>query len=223
MNRMIALSFLFVLFTGAVFSQSTGFRYGARFGIGQSQFGSKGLADQQGKLSLSGGVSNAYQFNPTVGIGVDALFVSKGTKASGVTTEDSPFNVKTDYKYHETYRLYDAEIPLMLRLGFGSENFFFRVFGGPSFNFNLLSTEERTYDNENYNQDHGYPERELKGVKVLEYAVVLGLGIEAQNAQNKVFFADLRKSSALTSFGKITANGNNGYNEYFSIGLGYRY
>lgn len=210
------------LFTGYSFianAQFDGFKYGGRFGIGQARINEAELGDQRGKLALSGGITSTYYFSKTFGLQADFLFTSKGSRASGEEVVQGFFGT-TRFQYEEIYRMFYLEVPVTARLAFGSENFLVKFYGGPSINFNLLGTQSRTYEDPDYNDDHGFTDREINGLELLEGAGVYGTGFEVA-ADEGIFFLDIRNTIAFSSFGII--NGRKAFNNYFVIGVGYLY
>lgn len=202
-----------------LFAQSEGLRYGARFGIGESRFTKESLSAQQGKLSFNTGLAANYQFFENFGLTLDALFVSKGTKAQGSVTR-STFTGTREIQFEETYRMFYAEIPLMAKASVGFNNFYLKAFAGPSLNFNLLSTYSRDYDDPD---ETDISDEQMKNLEVMEQTIVYGVGFEVEMADHELFFLDFRNSTGLSSFGKVTSTGEDGYSSYFSIGIGYMY
>jgi hypothetical protein len=206
-------------FAGSVSAQNTGFKYGARFGIGQASISDAGIENQTGKLSLNAGLTSAYHFTNYFGLTTDILFVSKGSRATGSETESGFFG-STSYTFEERYKLYYVEIPVMAKASVGNETFRFKIFAGPSVNFNVSGSHTRIFNDPDYDQDHGFTDRSITGIKLLEFAGVVGAGFEVM-AGNDIFFIDIRNSAAFNSFGLI--NNKNAYNNYFAVGVGYMY
>jgi hypothetical protein len=121
MRTLVFLSF-YLFITNLGFSQSKGFRYGARFGIGQASISNASIPNQTGKLALNAGFTASHQFNRHIGLCADFLFTAKGSRASGTTTQTGVFGTRT-YNYEETFRLYYFEIPVMAKLSIGISNF----------------------------------------------------------------------------------------------------
>lgn len=203
----------------ALAQEDSDFKYGVRFGIGQSEFKNSSLQNQQGKLSLSAGLTATYLFNEYVGLGVDALFVSKGSKNTADTTVKGALGGSTQYTYHEVYRLFYAEIPLLAKVRFGSGNFHFQLFAGPGINFNLLGTSSRSYDDAGFDEQNGYNDIQVNNLNVIESSFTYGAGVDIRTKDNRAFYLDIRKSTGLSGF----ATSPVGRNDYFSIGVGYSY
>jgi hypothetical protein len=210
----------FLLITHVGFAQSPGFRYGARIGIGQAKISGASIVNQTGRLAFNAGLTANYQFNNHVGLSADFLFTSKGSRASSSETKSGFFN-STTYNYEEIYKLYYFEIPIMAKVSVGFSNFHPKIFVGPSINFNLLGTQTRTYEDPNYNTDHGFSDRKIPGLQLMEFSGVVGAGFDVEMANEKILFLDIRYNSALNSFGII--NGRSAYNNYFTVGVGYLY
>ncbi len=208
-------------------AQEKGFHYGTRVGIGQSTFkdvNSDKIKEQPGKLTLNGGIATMYQFNDKLGLTLDGLISSKGTKLRGEeTVQSSPFSGNT-YTFEDNYKLFYVELPLCAKLSFGSDNFRVKFYGGVSQNYKLAAFITRRYDNENYGQNNNLEMAEYKNVRVGETAAVYGIGVEVKSSTGEIFSIDGRQSSALQSFGKIYADqSKNAFNRYFAISLAYYY
>ena len=222
MKRLI-LTLAALLLVIAAFAQSAGFRYGAHFALGTSTFGPVRNLNEESKLSFNTGIAANYQFTKHFGLNMNALLASKGAKINGtILTSSGGFfgGGQQEYRYEDNYRFLYAEIPVLPKLSVGVGNLHFKVFAGPSVNFNLLNTLTRTYDDPEYNDNNGFDQK-YEDVEVMEYSVVYGTGIDVETDESSIFFLDIRFNNALSSFGNIA--GNDAYNKYFSIGLGYLY
>ena len=205
-----------VFAVNSVKAQDTGFKYGSRFGIGSASFVSDGNNSFKSKLLLQAGIASSYMFSKNVGLMADVLFTSKGSKNSGVTTENT-FGVTTEYPYSETYNFYYAEIPFMGRIQFGTPEIGFKVYAGPSYNFKLAATETRKYDNESYNNNNGYEAKEIEDLDVAETALVVGGGIDVYS-NGGIYFIDVRYSRGTNYFRLF--NNSEAFTSYFSINIG---
>jgi hypothetical protein len=220
-NLLIALTAFLIAIP--VWSQSEGFRYGCHFALGTSTFGPARSLNEESKLSFNTGIAVNYQFNKNFGLNMNALLASKGSKINGVITTSSGGLLgggQKEFRFEDNYRFLYAELPVLPKVSVGIGNLYFKAFAGPSFNFNLLNTLTRTYDDAEYNSDHGF-DRKYDDVEVMEYSVVYGTGIDVETDESRVFFLDIRFNNALKPFGRIA--GNDAYNKYFSIGIGYLY
>lgn len=192
-----------------------GFYYGGVFGIGQASFNSSALANQSNLLMVGGGVAGTYQFTNYFGLTVNGLVVSKGTSATG-TVQGNIFNPDEDYE--ETYKLLYAEVPVMAKLRYGAKGFYGKIFGGPSFNFNLSGTYDVDYKSSTNKDVSG---QKINGLKVMETALVYGAGIEVETSAAGLYSLEFRMSQGLTGIAKTVMGGNDIKNEYFSICLGW--
>lgn len=192
-----------------------GFYYGGVFGIGQASFNSSALANQSNLLMVGGGVAGTYQFTNYFGLTVNGLVVSKGTSATG-TVQGNIFNPDEDYE--ETYKLLYAEVPVMAKLRYGAKGFYGKIFGGPSFNFNLSGTYDVDYKSSTNKDVSG---QKINGLKVMETALVYGAGIEVETSAAGLYSLEFRMSQGLTGIAKTVMAGNDIKNEYFSICLGW--
>lgn len=219
MKRFFILFLVLCALNNIAIAQFDGFKYGARFGIGRATINEAAIGDQTGKLALSGGITSAYYFNKTFGLQADFLFTSKGSRASGQEVVQGFFG-STTFNYEETYRMYYLEVPVTGRVAFGTDNFLVRFYGGPSLNFNLLGTQTRIYEDPDYNEDQGFYDRRIAGLELVEGAGVFGTGFEVAGDEG-IFFLDIRNVMAFTPFGRV--NGQDAYNNYFVVGVGYLY
>lgn len=213
----IAIYLLIFTFAGSVFAQNKGFKYGARFGIGQANISKADIQNQIGKLALNAGITAAYHFTNYFALTTEILYVSKGVRATG-TVLGSGLTGSKSYNYEEAYKLSYIEIPGMAKFSIGGKTFRFKVFAGPSMNFNISGNHSRIFEDLDYDLDNGFYDKKIPGLKVLEYSGVVGAGFEAMK-QADIFFIDIRYNSAFNSLGMI--NGRNAYNNYFAVGIGY--
>ena len=201
-------------------AQEKGFHYGVRFGLGESTLNLKNVTTQTSKLLISGGIATNYQFNRFLGANVDFLFTSKGGKISGVTKTTNIFGSEQSYNYNDTYNLYYAELPITGKLSVPlSEDFFVKVFAGPSFNFKLIATETREYNDKDFNNEYGYQNQKIETLETMEHSFIYGAGIDVTSKDNRIFFLDFRKNNSLNPIGTI--NNYSAKSEYFVISAGY--
>ena len=212
--------FLLCAFT-AIKAQPKGFYYYSRLGLGVSEFNQLSNNNQTGKLALNIGFVGNYQFNKYIGLVVEANLSSKGSKIRG--TEAAVFP-NSDQDYEDIYRLFYAEIPLMLKLSAPiSESFYVKGFAGLSNNFKLIGTYSRNYDDPN---EQDQLDQEVNGINLTEYSYIWGLGFEVKDNTDHLYSIDFRTNTALSSFGNIRNSQNNvisGYNSYYTIGFGYSF
>jgi hypothetical protein len=200
------------------YSQSKGSRLGILFGIGQAKTDNAILPNQYKKIALGGGVGYNYQFNKIVGIYGNVLFTSKGTKSRD--SEISTGNGSTNYSYRKGLSFYAIEVPIMPKLSIGLHNFHFKVFAGPSINFNIHANEDKEYDDHKYDQDNGYKDKSLD-VPLLEYSFVWGGGIEIETVKGNLFFLEGRKQHDLNLNVVRIINNTHYFNGYYMFSLGY--
>jgi hypothetical protein len=190
-------------------------------GLGTSEFSKSSNVNQQSKLALNVGVAGNYQFNKYLGILVEANLSSKGAKVTG--TEPATFTEPAK-AYEDIYRLFYAEIPILLKVSYPiSDNFYIKGFGGISNNFKLLGTYSRNYDDPN---ESDQLDQEINGININEQSVILGLGFEVQDKAEHLYSVDFRTNNAINSFGNIKNSQNNvitGYNNYYTIGFGFSF
>ena len=224
------VSFWLATFTCCVFAQQaagqeSGFVYGTRLAIGEAKLEESSLTDLKGKLFIGGGVGSEYRFNRLLSLMADFMITSKGGVGEGFTEESTTTggvfggSQTVRYDFEERVVLLDVEIPIMLRLGYASNDFSVGVFAGPGINFNLLGVSSRTYENENYNQDNGYTSREIADRQITNYSATVGAGIGVSNSNGEQFYLDIRRSTGLNSVGEVydgeTIPG------YFAISIAY--
>jgi hypothetical protein len=193
-----------------------GFYYGGMFGIGQAAFNSAALANQTNLLMIGGGVTGTYHFNNYFGLMANALVVAKGTRATGTIPGNGVFSSPEDYE--ETYHLTYAEIPVMAKLRYGGKGFYGKIFGGPSFNFNLAGTYDIDYKNSTNKDVSG---QKINNLKVMETALVYGAGIEVETEDAGLYSLEFRMSQGLSGVAKTSMASNDIKNQYFAICLGW--
>lgn len=209
-----------IFFTQNSFGQITdGFHYGIRVGIGESNLKINNTAGLDSKLLLTGGLSANYQFNRFLGLSADFLVTGKGGVRYGTTRVNTAIGSRY-YDYTETYRLNYVDIPLMLKLSLplGGE-FSIRAYTGPSINFFFSGWENRVYDENDYNQDNGYYNREITTMNVADGGWVFGAGIDINTQNGNTYILDLRSSIGSSPAGRI--NSNYAYNSYYMISVAY--
>ncbi len=213
---------IILLLTGitvTTMAQSQGFKYGARFAIGQANFNSDNISDEAGKLMLRGGFGATYQFNKNVALFGEGALTLKGSKATFTRNNSGTLGTSTE-TFEDDYSLVYVELPLMLKLSYGaSEEFYIKGFAGPSLNFNVLSIYNRD-SNINAND---FQQEKIPGVDVIEGAFVFGGGFDIETKQGQIFSLDVRSNKAFSSWGKIPGNGRSGFNNYFAVGVGYTF
>ncbi len=214
MKKLLILALAITSFSIA--NAQKGFYYGGLLGIGQSAFNSSSLANQTNGLMLGGGIAGTYHFNKYFGIMANGILVSKGTRANGTKPAGGIFSTPQDYE--ETYRLIYAEIPVMAKLRYGSKGFYGKIFGGPSFNFNLSGTYDIDYKNSNNNDISG---QKINSLKIMETALVYGAGIEVETEGSGLYSLEIRMSQGLTGVGRTTTGDKDIINQYFSICIGW--
>lgn len=211
----------FLSLVGLSYAQPAGFKYYTRGGIGASAFRSSNIANQTDKLSFNIGMAGQYQFNNYVGLIVEGNFVSKGSKIIG---EEPATFTSAAKSYEDVYRMFYAEIPVMINLSLPvNDVFYLRAFSGLSNNFNLLGTYSRDYDDAN-NQD--LLDQKINGIRLIENSFVYGFGISIVDKDDHLYNLDFRINDAINSFGDIKNSQNtviSGYNKYYTIGIGYSF
>lgn len=204
-----------------VFAQPAGFKYYTRGGIGTSTFMHHKNSTQVGKIAFNIGMAAHYQFNKNVGFIVEGNFVSKGSRISGIEPAVFPNSPK---KYEDIYKLFYAEIPLMLNLSYPvNDMLYVRGFSGFSYNLNILGTYTRDYYDSN-NDD--IIEQKIQGLNLTEYSVIYGFGLTVVDKTEHHYNLDFRVNTALNSFGEIRNSENtiiSGYNNYYTIGISYSF
>lgn len=223
--KKLSLIVLFLLFSVYGFSQSRGTRFGAQAGIGQAWFSTTDRGNvfnninATPKLFFGAGLGASHQFTPWFGLTSNVLFTSKGQSFTGEEKGVADvFGYTPTYTYEETYRMLYTEIPVMAKVSAGFNNFYVKAFAGPSIGFNLRSVQQRAYNDQHYNDEHGFV-RAIHPSQIAELAVVAGVGFDVELKDEQVFFLDMRVNNALNNWGKI--NNQSAYNNYFSINIGY--
>jgi opacity protein-like surface antigen len=204
------------------YAQEMGFNYGTRLAIGEATLLEANLDDVSSKLFVGFGVGSEYRFNKVVSLMGDFLITKKGGVGQGFTTSSSSGILggqSVNYSYIEEVDILDLEIPIMLRLGYGTNDFTVGAFAGPGINFNLVGVSSRTYDNDNFNEDNGYSGQELAKKEITEYGLTYGAGISITAPKGNIFYLDIRKNIGLSDVGEI--NGKAIRTEYFAVSIAY--
>ncbi len=221
MKNIIKTLLLVLLAINSSTAQQKGFYYYTRAAIGSSSINSSSISSQSGKLAFNIGVAGQYQFNNYIGLIAEANFVSKGTKFNGVVPATFTSPAKN---YEDIYRLFYAEIPVLVNLSYPiTDAFSIRGFTGISNNFNLLGTFSRNYTN---SQDQDILDEQINGLKLIEHSAVFGFGVGVKDKLDHLYSLDFRWNSGLTEFGEIKNSQNNvikGKNNYYTIGFGYSF
>lgn len=206
---------------GEADAQVKGFYYQVRGGIGQSVFRPSSLENQTGLVSFSAGLGANYQFNPYVGIMLEGIWVRKGSRIRGSALSVQPLGKE---EYEDRYRLYYVEFPLLLKFSAPlTDDFYLKVFGGPSLNLCLGGRYSRSYVNAGQS---GIPEHSLQGLNGVEYAYVYGAGFDIKDSGYPIISIDVRTSHALNVSNTLRDEQNRSvavYNRYFAIGIAYTF
>jgi hypothetical protein len=203
-------------------AQESGFNYGTRFAIGEASIKSEGFDNLDGKLFIGGGIGTEYRFSPLLSLMTDFLLTSKGGRGTGKIVEQNVGfigNNTTTYEYDERVDLLSVEIPVMLKIGVGSEDFHAGIFAGPGINFNLVGVSSRNFEDDNYNEDNGYVNKEFKDRETTEYSFTYGIGASVVANNGNMFSLDVRRSDGFTDFG--TLNGKAMRSEYIAVSIAY--
>lgn len=202
-------------------AQVKGFYVGGRLGLGESMLQCGGIANPVPKLAVSGGIATSYYFTKNFALNADFLLTSGGVHAQGTTTEKGLLGSGVSYGYKEKYDLVNAEVPVTGQLAIWFGDIFLRGYMGPAMNFKLLAVQTRTYENADYNDSHGFINKQLDQTNNIFYSMIYGIGIGAKTKNDKLFFLDLRTSRALTSLGTI--NSTTAFSNYYCISVGYEF
>jgi len=201
-------------------AQVQGFHIGGRLGLGESMMTGSGLQNAKPRLALSGGIATNYQFNKWLGVNADFLLSSLGARASGTTRDKSIIGTDDYYSYNERYNLVNAEVPVTAQINIWlNEDLFLKGYAGPAVNFNLMATQTRQYDNDTYNNEHGYINSRWDQVNNIYWSGVYGVGLGALSKDDRIFFIDLRLNKGITPLGTIS--GYNTYLNYYCLSAGY--
>jgi hypothetical protein len=215
MKHLLFLYFVLMI-NKPCFSQTKGFRYGVHFGAGLAKIKNPLIQDQSGRPLFAAGFISAYQINKNVGIVAELLLTSKGSTGTG-----SLKHCCASYPYEEKYKLYYAEVPVMLKGSIGLSDLHIKFFSGPSVNFNLKGTQTKIFEDTAFNNYNGFKERKIPNLNFMEFSWVIGAGFEVELEENDILFLEIRNNIGLSPLGMI--NGRKAYNNYLAIGLGYLY
>jgi hypothetical protein len=216
------LYFLSITFASlTVCAQEKEFYMGGRLGLGESRIECAGISNAKSKLAVSGGITTSYFFTKNLALNAEFLLTSVGARAQGSSPQKGLLGGDVYYSYKEKYDLVNAEVPLMGQLTWWFGNMFVRGYTGPSMSFKLMAVQTRTYDDADYNNSHGFINKQLDQTNNIFYSMVYGAGIGARSENNKLFFLDLRINRALTSMGNI--NNVTAFSSYYCLSAGYEF
>lgn len=213
---------LFIVVCNYSVAQESGFNYGTRLAIGEATLSDVKLNDVSSKLFIGGGIGTEYRFNSVFSVLGDFLITKKGGKGKGVSTSSSSgiFGGSTvKYTYEEEVDILDVEIPIMLRLGYGTNDFSIGVFAGPGMNFNLVGVSSRVYDNDSFNESNGYTAKELEKKEITEFGLTYGAGISVTASNGNIFHLDIRKNNGISDIGKLSGAGIR--TSYLAVSIAY--
>ena len=214
------ITYLVFNITQVAYAQDQEFKYGARFGIGESTLKIGSSNSYYSRLALTGGIASDYSFSKYVGIGADFMLSFKGGSTDGSVIEKDIFNNETAYKYEGDVRLVYGELPIALNVKYPiTDNFSLKVFAGPSINFKFLGLESRTFENSGYNDDHGYQDRSISGLNTTQFDFFYGAGVVVQNENEQIYFLDFRLGQSIGDMGVLDNQALTG--KYFHISAGY--
>jgi hypothetical protein len=213
------LSFTFATVTA--WAQEKEFYMGGRLGLGESRIECAGIPNAKSKLAVSGGITTSYFFTKNLALNAEFLLTSAGARAQGSSPEKGLLGGDVYYSYKEKYDLVNAEVPITGQLTLWFGNMFLRGYTGPSMSFKLMAVQTRTYDDSDYNNSHGFINKQLDQTNNIFYSMVYGVGIGARSESNKLFFLDFRINRALTSMGNI--NNVTAFSSYYCLSAGYEF
>ena len=149
---------------------------GASLSLGTSQLNGDGIQNPQNKLSWSLGGQAQYNLGKYFAVNSGVLLQNKGGKATG---SESSGIIPKKYNYEETYNLYDAQVPIHLQVHLPLGNLKLLAFIGPDLNFNILGSENRVYEDDNYNEQNGYKNSAMSNLQVFNLGLTYGVGLSA--------------------------------------------
>lgn len=148
-------------------ADARGWHFGARGGVAMSTLRGDfaDVAEPDLRLSPTGGVFAEAELASTLGIQVEALYVTKGADFEGEGVDENGDPVRFDSHLILTY----VDVPVLLRVNLpGSTSLAPYVVGGPTFGFGLDATAETD----------GFPDVDYSDdLKTLDLGVLVGLGL----------------------------------------------
>jgi hypothetical protein len=218
MKKILMFAFLLSLAASSL-AQDKGFYYGTRVSLGESDLKGGQLDNTTGKLFWQVGGATAYQFHKNIGVTADFLLSGKGTKNTDeVTTSGGIFGTNT-YSYDEKISLLTGDVPIALKLSLKVEKMYFKIYGGPSVNFQFVGFHTKEYDDENYNDRNGFDNTELEDLETMNLGWVYGAGVDVEAGDGRLFFLDFRLGNSPRAI--ATINGKGVRNTYLGLSAGY--
>lgn len=211
------LTIVFLALATAVWGQQA-FVNGIRLGVGQSKLDA---VDQPGGvLYFTLGAVSSYRISPLIDLNAEGLLTFEGSEYSGVQEVNNTLGFQFRQPYRGDFRVVSFKIPLYPALGFGSEEFRFRLQAGPSFNLNLYAFESRDYEDENVPDTD---KQKVEKIDPFSVALLYGAGVRLKVSEAKYVFLDVRYSHGLSVLYETGFNVNpaEGRLRYFSISAGY--
>jgi len=197
--------FIFLLFYfSSIYSvaQIPDFTFGPRIGFGISNFSKlpsktgNTFALQIGLVACKKVKGNfAIEFCPQVATYGSRIY---GVEQNGTTRSSAPML----YTFHDDLRIGTVEFPFLAKYSLRVEKIYLNAFAGPQICVSMFGEHSRTYDDQNYNSDHGFSGYSIKDLYDKNYAAVFGIGSE-KKIGNGFLGIDVRMQYPLTASGDI--------------------
>lgn len=200
-----------------VMAQKPGFYRGFTLAVGQSKFTPINNMTMREALSFRGGPTIREQFTPHLSLECTPAFESRGARAIGGTSDgiDTSGN-PTVYPFQDRYRLWSVNVPLIAGVGFGIDNLYFKAIGGVMADFNIAGSQTRTYDDLEYNGNHGYENAAMSNINTTELQAMAGFELELDD-EGSLYGLSFGMLMPLSPAGKI--NGEEFSVRSFQVGL----
>jgi hypothetical protein len=208
-----------LLLSSAAIAQTPGFRAGVRAGIGVSHFSKVQSLSARDILSYEAGFIASKPLTSSFSIDAYPAFIAAGSAGVGTTIETSEVSSEY-YKFRDQYRIYSIGLPVAAKFTMALDHMSLKWFAGPEAGFHILATQNRVYDDADYNVQHGYENRDFRDLEPVTFSVLIGFGMEIANSKG-VFGLDYRLRQPVSATGRI--DGDKFFIHASTIGLSWMY
>ncbi len=200
--RAVRIVFLFFVSLNAV-AQTPGFRFGPRIGFGMSDFSKLPGERNKNVFALQIGLMACKQLNENFAVEVCPQVATYGSRSDGIEQNGVTKSMAPAlYSFHDDFRVGVVEFPFFAKYSVPINKIYVNAFAGPEICMNMFGAHSRTYDDKQYNFDHGFSGYSIKDLNDRCYAAVLGFGAEKEIGKGFLGL-DMRLQYPLSPSGKI--------------------
>lgn len=187
------------------FSQYHGFRFGARGAFGNSTYASIGW-DKLGKAGqlVEGAVLMTYGIEDWFAIRAEVQFSKSDGSGSGRERLNGPAS-KLE-RYDEKFSNTGLSIPVLLHFSIPMRRIRPYLDGGLLSQMNVMTTEERTYQDENLSGKYDIANRTMDAVEPYSFTMMMNVGLEVPYGSKFSYFVEAHWNPYFTRIGKPGGN-----------------